>query len=94
MSVAFLSIDFLPRLRLLPFGKSGGSDDHITMLLVNCSRRAAAGLSGFSGELFPIFRKYFQNLGNGLALIGQTIFTKSLFSYDLADRASCGIGIA
>ena len=30
MSVAFLSMDFLPKLRLHPFGKSGRSDDSIT----------------------------------------------------------------
>jgi hypothetical protein len=30
MSVALLSIDILPRVKLLPFGRSGGSDADIT----------------------------------------------------------------
>jgi hypothetical protein len=57
-------------------------------------RYILATFFGFSGGLFPIFRKYFQNLGKFWPPARCRISTKSLFTYDLSGEASYGIGIA
>ena len=57
-------------------------------------RPAGAAPMMDDGGAFPIFRKYFQNLGNAIALAARALRTKSFAGYNLKPRMVYGIEIA